>query len=136
MAVIPGGCTSKLQPLDVSINKPSMIKKRYSAYIQTAVVKAAENNDRLKAADKGEVLSWIVDAIEELNTKKDMVKRSFNMWGVSNHRNGCEDHLIRNQDMLQASVGDCYDSSDEEFEGFTLEDIDIEDYCPPQAKFG
>ena len=30
--------------------------------------------------------------------------------------------------MLQASVGDCYDSSDEEFEGFTHEDIGIVDY--------
>ena len=30
--------------------------------------------------------------------------------------------------MLQASVGDCYDSSDEEFGGFTREDIGIADY--------
>ena len=54
MAVIPGGCTSKVQPLDVSINKPfkTELRKSWGAYMREAAKTARENGKHVKTASK------------------------------------------------------------------------------------
>ena len=56
-AVIPGGCTSKLQPLGVSVNEPvkSDMRKRWTNFIRKAAESISKENDntsRIKIADK------------------------------------------------------------------------------------
>ncbi|MEW8548669.1 MAG: hypothetical protein AB2693_34645 [Candidatus Thiodiazotropha sp.] len=135
-AIIPGGCTSKVQPLDVSLNKPFKVdlRKSWSSFIRSATEKMreeAEPTERLKAADKATVLSWIVDAVSSLKEKKEIVQKSFKVCGITNNMNGSEDSLIRSDSVLcsDSPADDVptanYDSDDEEeFEGFSAGDLE------------
>ena len=56
--VIPGGCTSKIQPLDVCLNKPFKVfaRKHWSDYIMTQAEQVIANK-RLKPSQKADVLN-------------------------------------------------------------------------------
>ena len=75
--VIPGGCTSKIQPLDVSLNKPfkSYVRKYWSDF----VLQQATNLQKLKPPTKQNVAKWVSTALDELQEKPDMVVRSFSI---------------------------------------------------------
>lgn len=47
--IIPGGCTSKVQPLDVSLNKPfkSFVQKKWSDYVFTLPEKKIQSSSHL-----------------------------------------------------------------------------------------
>ena len=57
VATIPGGCTSKIQPLDVCLNKPfkSNCRSQWVAYMQQQVAQQ-EPGERLKPASKQQVV--------------------------------------------------------------------------------
>jgi len=129
LAVIPGGCTSKLQPLDVSVNKPfkADLRASWSDFIREAAEEMAKSKDtdepieRLKPADKQLVVDWIVSAVENLKKKRELIQNSFRVTGIANTLNGSEDHMIRNVSF--AGLFDDDSDSDSEFEGFTPSDI-------------
>ncbi|KAK8780342.1 hypothetical protein V5799_018318 [Amblyomma americanum] len=83
MAVIPGGLTGVLQPLDVSVNRPFKVEFRmqYSEWM------ANGNHDetptgRLKRALLATVLGWILSAWNSVSTN--IVTQSFKVTGISN----------------------------------------------------
>ena len=133
MAVIPGGCTSKVQPLDVSINKPfkTELRKSWKIYMRDSAKIARESGARVKAASKEEVVSWIVSAVSSIQAKPELIMCSFLACGISNTLNGSEDYLIRKESSVEKKDYqgkehcDPFDSESDcdEFEGFDPEDI-------------
>ena len=86
---IPGGCTSKVQPLDVCLNKP------FKAHICGAWEEyTADMASSIHTASKSDV-EWIADANKCLHSQTDMVKKSFLVCGIANNLNGSESGIVR-----------------------------------------
>ena len=89
-AVIPGGCTSLLQPLDVSINKP--MKDRARQLRQEYMLQMSDTDTPTKSPFKQQILDWIVAAQEQVN--QDIICKSFLVTGITNKLDGSEDYLM------------------------------------------
>ncbi len=93
--IVPGGCTSMLHPLDVSLNKPfkAILRRLWQQYMMESAEelerKRAEGNTpaasqmKIPAPSK-QMVDWIVTARLELAQKFDAVKESFLVTGISN----------------------------------------------------
>ena len=115
IALIPGGCTSKLQPLDVSLNRPfkSICRSEFAKFCRSQLSTATDPANRLKTASKQEVLNWLQKAQAYLTFDSPMVAGSFKVTGISTAANGSEDHLIRNP-AIQPQQQDLHEDSEED----------------------
>lgn len=98
IVVIPGGCTSVLQPLDVSINKPvkSILRQSWERYI---LEQSEDNTAEIPPPPKQLIVDWVEAANGTLDTNPTIVKQAFLVTGLSNLFGGHEDELIRNDDV-------------------------------------
>ena len=112
--IIPGGCTSVLQPLDVCLNKPfkAILRRLWQHYMMEEAeelerkrVKGDTPASKVKipAPSKQTILDWIQVAWLELAQKVQAVKKSFLVTGISNALGGYENELVRN-DELKAEI--------------------------------
>ena len=93
--LIPGGCTSVLQPLDISINKPfkGYIRQAWTQYMHTQ----SERSDVKKPPPpKSLLLTWIKAAQDMIEANQIIAKKSFLIAGLSDALGGHEDKMIRN----------------------------------------
>lgn len=123
LAVIPGGLTSQLQPLDVSINKPFkvLMREEWNKWM------AAGNHDltptgRMKRPTITQVCEWVKTSWDSV--KEEIVVHSFKKCGISNASDGSEDGILY-EDSEESDISDCEqmsfincDSSGDEFLGF------------------
>lgn len=93
MAVIPGGLTGMLQPLDVSVNRPFKVafRRHYMEWMASANHEKTPTG-RLKKAPLATVAQWIVSAWDSISS--DLTSKSFKVTGISNNLDGTEDDLV------------------------------------------
>ena len=101
--VIPGGCTSVLQPLDVSINKPvkGILRYLWEQYMLEQSDTDSGKQGKFSPPTKQHIVDWVVEANQKLNSNPTVVKKAFLVTGLSNSLGGHEDHLIRNDSLRQ-----------------------------------
>lgn len=101
--VIPSGCTSVLQPLDVSINKPvkSIMRNAWSDYMLTQV-EAQDAPGNIKPPSKQDILEWTASALKKIESNPAaIIKKSFLVTGISNALGSHESEMIRNDSVRQ-----------------------------------
>ncbi len=95
ISIIPGGCTSKVQPLDVCINKPfkSVLRRHWTEHIDTMVA-TNPNLTKLTTASKETICHWIKAGLDYLKQNNAIVKKSFLVCGITNALDGSENSMI------------------------------------------
>ncbi len=152
LLIIPGGCTSVLQPLDVSLNKPfkSYIRRQWcERMVSEAEIGAA----KITPASKSTLMEWIANATDIVELNSQGVVKSFQVTGILK-KPDCtrSDPLQGDIELLMKDVfgpdhmgyveptDDPFadsESSSEELEGDQLQDI-VSDYsndeCTAQSQ--
>lgn len=114
MAVIPGGCTSKLQPCDVSWNKPfkDNFHDLYNEWLIDGQIELTRGGNR-KPPSSIIMLRWIKSAWGDISPN--VIKKSFEVTGITLPMDGSRDDLI-----FQSGE----ESDDDPFEGFTQAEVE------------
>ena len=98
VAIIPGGLTPVLQPLDKCINKPfrAKVRAQYEAWLV--------NGPFTYTPSKEIVLRWIDRAWREIPA--DLITRSFKSCGINNALDGTEDDAVWDDEEEEADDAD------------------------------
>ena len=86
--MIPPGCTSKCQPMDVCINKPfkAILRQCWANYISKIIEQipaATLDYFKLPPPSRQDMVDWVEAAYKLITSDKDMVMRSFDVCGFT-----------------------------------------------------
>ena len=98
IAVIPGGLTSVLQPIDVSVNKPfkDSMRQEWNEWM-IGGQKTYTKGGTMRAPTLPEVCQWVINSWS--NLKVETIVKAFKKCGISNALDGTEDeHLWDDMD--------------------------------------
>lgn len=128
LAIIPGGLTKELQPLDIGVNRAFKAKLR-AAWEQwmSEGEHTFTKTGRQRRASYATICQWIVDAWAKVSVST--VVRAFTKAGIineqpSNSNETESDDDERNPGLLDAAIAQLLnsDTEDEEFDGFVEEE--------------
>ena len=93
LAIIPGGLTSVVQPLDVCINKPfkDRLREKWNTWMSSGNFTYTKNGN-LRKPEHNVICKWILEVWDEI--PNEMIVKSFKKCGISNAIDGSEDHLF------------------------------------------
>jgi len=97
LVVIPGGMTSVLQPMDISINKPfkDRLRQQYLTWIADPARELTETG-KIKCAAPSEVTRWVSAALKAI--PESIIVRYFKKCCISNALDGSEDDILWEDD--------------------------------------
>ena len=123
-AIIPGGCTSKAQPLDVVINKPfkDRIRKFWTQFMQDRQIQA-KDSIQLQGPSRQDLINWIEAAQDELQQTA-YISKAFKVTGITTSLGGTEDHMVHDPDLISENIAFESDEEAGEFSGFEESDDD------------
>ena len=127
-AIIPGGCTSKAQHLDVAINKPfkDQIRKQWTHFMIERQTKINNGESNMKGPVHQDLINWMSTASKSVRDTG-VIPKSFKVTGISTALSGIEDNMLHNDNILGV-FDDDDDDDEEEFAGFDESDVvDSED---------
>ena len=86
--MIPPGCTSKCQPMDVCINKPfkAILRKCWVNFISKIIEKipaTIPDDFKLPLPGRQDMVDWVEEAYKLISSDKDMIMRSFDVCGIT-----------------------------------------------------
>ena len=120
-AIIPGGCTSKAQPLDVALNKPfkDRIRRQWTEFMQTRQEEDLQTDTGKtgRGPTRNELIQWM--NVAQTDIASTLVTKSFKVTGISNALSGKEDDMVRDGSLLDSDD----DDDDVEFDGFDCGDL-------------
>ena len=95
VVIVPGGCTSKVQPLDISLNKPfkAFVRGAWEDYMLR--MGQASSCQTISTASKDKIVQWLINANTCLSEQGNMISKAFLVCGISNQIDGSENHIIR-----------------------------------------
>jgi len=93
LAIIPGGLTSIVQPLDVCINKSfkDRLREKWNIWMSSGQFTYTKGGN-LRKPEYNVICKWILEAWAEI--PKEMIIKSFKKCGISNAMDGSEDDLF------------------------------------------
>ncbi|CAI7903603.1 unnamed protein product [Closterium sp. NIES-54] len=90
LAVIPTGCTSQIQPLDVSTK--AAVRARYAKWFMREGIHLKTKAGNLRRPPHPVVLQWIAEAWDQVPKK--VIIEAFRHCGISSKLDGTENHLV------------------------------------------
>lgn len=109
---IPPGCTSRVQPLDVSVNKPFKDAVRTQFEKQLNGNLTLHTQGKIPASEQRVVLKrWVGNAWDHICSNTAMVKRSFKKCGINVNIDGSENALVHLEGISEYVMPE----ADEEF---------------------
>ena len=130
LAVIPGGLTKELQPLDIGINRPFKTKLRVAwEHWMTDGKHTFTKTGRQQRASYATICQWIVDSWSKISIST--ITRSFRKAGIITEQSNIDNSNETDSDsdetdpvMLDAEIAQLLnsDTEDEEFDGFLEEE--------------
>jgi len=126
--VIPGGCTSKVQPLDVCVNKPfkQLLKASWAQYLKRAV-SSTQDGTKVKTATRQEVTDWIVSAWQAMKEKRELIRMSFQVCALIES----SPSVVRKDDVVRRALEKVQKELQQDVEDFDTEDP-FADIAPEQ----
>ena len=125
--IIPGGCTSIVQPMHRCINRPfkEHVRASWQEWMRQDRAKTKKGN--LKQPTRQDAINWVSKAWESI--KQETLTRSFLMCGISNALDSSEDDLVSDDlpSVEMEAEGEGSDGEEAEADG---EDADVDELDP------
>ena len=124
LIMVPPGCTSKYQPLDVCINKPfkCVLRNCWEDYVVDIVTNLSEeeqNSDkfRLTSPFRQAIVNWVAEGFSYLQAHPEMKEKYFSVCGITTHN----PQKVRNDKFLRSIMQNVNEKVHEEEEGLLEE---------------